>query len=82
MASQIIVLCSRDAMRVELTVRPILTRDNSHLDGSIPWQLGNLIALSYLDLGNNPLDGSIPWQLGELTEITYLALYRAIVLIR
>eukprot|EP00752_Nemacystus_decipiens_P013061 g11551.t1 len=44
--------------------------------GAIPAQLGNLTALTSLDLGHNKLNGVIPRQLGELRELRILRLGR------
>ncbi len=44
------------------------------LRGVIPTQLGNLTALTTLDLGGSELTGAIPTQLGNLTKLTRLDL--------
>lgn len=47
---------------------------NNQLNGVIPPQIGNLIALQSLDLYNNQLSGAIPLEIGNLTEIQNLNL--------
>jgi len=42
--------------------------------GSIPNSIGNLIYLTYLNLGGNSLSGAIPASLGNLTNLAYLNL--------
>ena len=51
----------------------IYLRDDN-LQGSIPDELGQLTALTYLVLSNNQMTGTIPSQLGELTSLTLLSL--------
>ena len=43
-----------------------------NLTGHLPSSLGNLKALTYLDLGNNQLIGSIPSELGQLSNLQQL----------
>ncbi len=52
-----------------------LDREGEDLDGSIPYQLGNLSKLEHLSLENNQLSGSIPHQLGNLSKLEHLSLY-------
>jgi hypothetical protein len=50
--------------------------DDNGLTGSIPWSVGSLTSLDFLDLGNNPgLTGTIPSSLGSLMSLTWLGLY-------
>jgi hypothetical protein len=46
------------------------------LTGTIPWSMGSLTSLDFLDLGNNHgLTGTIPSRLGSLMGLTWLGLY-------
>lgn len=45
---------------------------NSHLEGTIPEELGSLTNLEFLILSNNKLNGSIPVSLGNLKKIKRL----------
>ena len=47
---------------------------NNRINGSIPAELGELKALTWLTLSANQLTGSIPAELGELKALTYLGL--------
>ena len=49
---------------------------SNKLTGSIPAELGNLTALSFLDLSGNQLSGPIPTELGSLTALSNLVLSR------
>ena len=51
-----------------------LTTDS--LSGTLPEELGNLTALTYLDLSINQLTGSIPSTLGNLSNLSQLYLHR------
>ncbi len=44
------------------------------LGGLIPAEIGELSALTHLDLGGNRLEGSIPGEIGELSALTHLGL--------
>ncbi|KAM5554359.1 hypothetical protein ABKV19_022634 [Rosa sericea] len=44
-------------------------------EGPVPFSLGNLRDLIYLDLSCNKFNGQIPTMLGNLTQLTYLSLY-------
>ncbi len=46
----------------------------NNLVGTLPAELGNLSALTYLFLNENTLSGTIPPQLGQLVELNYLLL--------
>ena len=46
----------------------------NQLSGTIPPELGNLSALTYLALGRNQLSGTVPPTLGNLTALTALSL--------
>ncbi len=48
---------------------------NKALNGTIPAQLGNLSALTWLLMPDNRLSGSIPAELGKLTNVQYLWLH-------
>ncbi len=50
------------------------TGEEDGISGTIPTQLGNLTALTTLDISNNQLTGSIPTQIGSLTALTSLDL--------
>ena len=45
---------------------------NDNLQGTIPDELGQLTALTYLRSDSNRLTGTIPSQVGQLTALTYL----------
>lgn len=45
---------------------------NNSLNGFIPEALGNLSALTFLDLSDNDLSGSIPDSFDKLTNLTFL----------
>jgi Leucine-rich repeat (LRR) protein len=47
---------------------------NNNLEGSLPHSLGNLSALSFLDLGTNQINNNIPPELGNLTRLFSLSL--------
>ena len=47
---------------------------NSSLNGSIPWETGDLLALTHLDLSGNSLTGEIPSRLAVLANLTSLKL--------
>ena len=49
---------------------------SNKLTGSIPVELGNLTALTFLDLSGNQLSGPIPTELGNLTDLSNLVLSR------
>ena len=49
-------------------------RFSGNVNGTIPPELGELAALTVLDLRNNHLSGRIPPELGALTELTVLDL--------
>ena len=49
---------------------------NLGITGTIPTQIGNLTALTRLDLSKNRLTGSIPTQIGNLANLTWLDLSR------
>ena len=51
-----------------------LTKDS--LRGTLPAELGDLTALTYLDLSDNQIRGSIPASLGNLTRLSRLYLHR------
>ena len=51
-----------------------LYSQNNYLNGSIPAELGNLRALSFLDLSRNNLSGNIPAELGDLRALSSLYL--------
>ena len=48
---------------------------NDNLQGKIPVELGQLTALTKLDLDQNQLTGTIPTELGQLSALTKLDLY-------
>ncbi len=50
------------------------TGEEDGLWGTIPTQLGNLTALTTLDISDNRIRGSIPTQIGSLTALTSLDL--------
>jgi len=52
-----------------------LRLNSNGLRGSLPTSLGNLSALTWLELQYNELSGNIPTELGGLTELTELSLY-------
>ena len=63
--------CNGNGQQVD---RIYLVDDN--LQGTIPDELGQLTALTYLSLWQNQeLTGTIPSQLGQLTALTYLSLF-------
>ncbi|XP_029125141.1 receptor-like protein EIX2 [Cajanus cajan] len=43
--------------------------------GRIPYEMGNLSKLEYLDLSANEIDGQVPSQLGNLSKLKYLDLW-------
>ena len=47
-----------------------------NLTGTLPEQLGELSALTLLDLSSNNITGSIPTALGDLSELEHLALHQ------
>jgi len=49
---------------------------SNKLTGSIPTELGNLTALTFIDLSGNQLSGAIPTELGNLTALNNLVLSR------
>ena len=51
-----------------------LRLSGNRLTGTIPTALGNLTALTTLDLGSNELSGTIPVSLGSLSGLTFLDL--------
>ena len=62
--------CNRNGQQVD----EIHLFDND-LQGTIPAELGELTALTYLELSRNALTGTIPFQLGQqLTSLTKLSL--------
>ena len=61
--------CNGNGQQVD---RIVLGDDN--LQGEIPDELGQLTALTRLELDRNQLTGTIPSQLGKLTALTYLSL--------
>ncbi|KAK3281086.1 hypothetical protein CYMTET_11104, partial [Cymbomonas tetramitiformis] len=52
-----------------------LSLSRHSLTGTLPSQLGQLTAVTYLYLHYNSLTGTIPSQLGQLTAMTTLYLY-------
>ena len=58
---------------VEINMNPPSYIGNN-LTGTIPAQIGNLTALTNLDLAWNKLTGSIPLQMGNLTNLIFLNL--------
>jgi Leucine-rich repeat (LRR) protein len=51
-----------------------LQLESNNLQGSIPFQLGNLANLHWLNLGSNQLTGAIPPVLGNLANLQYIFL--------
>ncbi len=51
-----------------------LLRSNEDLSGTIPPELGDLFALTHLDLSSNSLTGEIPRELGILTNLESIKL--------
>eukprot|EP01042_Synura_sphagnicola_P002768 gene2768-biopygen2991 len=45
------------------------------ITGTLPFSLGLLTSLAYINLGANSIRGSIPFSLGGLTSLSYLSLY-------
>ena len=68
-----------DAITVGGTPRRVIKLDTSGegltLTGTIPAELGNLPALTYLRLSNNELTGTIPAELGNLSSLQSLSLW-------
>ena len=59
--------CSNDSVsRLDL--------NSNNLLGTIPSEIGNLVALERIDLWNNAITGDIPTELGHLTAVTQLNL--------
>ncbi|WVZ14846.1 hypothetical protein V8G54_012412 [Vigna mungo] len=52
----------------------LFVRVRNSLEGSIPYQLGNLSKLQNLDLKGNSLEGNVPSQLGKLSNFQKLYL--------
>ena len=48
---------------------------NSGLTGPIPPEIGQMVNLTYLNLGNNQLIGEIPSEIGNLVALTSLRIY-------
>jgi len=61
--------CDTNTCRVNSIALPC-----GNLAGTIPAEIGELAALTSLDLGNNSLSGLIPPTLGKLTQLQYLKL--------
>ena len=67
-----ITVSSKRVTRVNLSNS---NRTSNFINGTIPPEIGNLKALTYLDLGGNRLSGTIPTQLAQLSRLTTLRLY-------
>ena len=70
-----ITIASKRVTAINLSNTHRYTRNSDFISGTIPAQIGNLSALTKLDLGNNRLTGSIPAQLAQLSRLTILRLY-------
>ena len=57
--------CSIFAKIVETNIVATLEIEGNKLTGSIPSQIGNLVALNVITLGGNELMGSIPTEIGN-----------------
>ena len=58
-----------------LTNLRLLDLSRLNLVGTIPFELGNLVALEYLYLSYNELSGVIPYSLGKLTKLRELYMH-------
>ena len=70
-----ITVSSKRVTRVNLSNITKSRRTSHFISGTIPPEIGNLKALTYLDLGGNRLSGTIPAQLAQLSRLTTLRLY-------
>jgi hypothetical protein len=57
-----------------ISLREIIIQNNKGLQGSIPAEIGNLPALSFVGLDNNNISGTIPSSLGNLSRSVVLSL--------